>query len=116
MRRVKSFLIFPACPCFLSFQAYFAARYIHSKQPEIFRELVGDAAFFYSDVWYEVMRFFVGLERDPQKAESIIDAIYQTEDKKVDFNQALRLIFAFYLMVEARVSFKNRILSSTRLC
>jgi tetratricopeptide (TPR) repeat protein/predicted MPP superfamily phosphohydrolase len=87
-----------------SFQAYFAARYIYNQQPELFRELVGDIAFFYHDVWYEVMRFFVGLEKDPQKAEAIIEQIYKTEDKKVDINQALRLIFAFYLMSETRVS------------
>jgi predicted NACHT family NTPase len=86
-----------------SFQAYFAARYISNQQPELFRELVGDMAFFYHDVWYEVMRFFVGLEKDPKKVEFIIDTIYQTKDKKIDLNQALRLIFTVFLMSEAQV-------------
>jgi len=90
-----------------SFQAYFAARYIYYRQRGIFRELVSDIAFFYNDVWYEVMRFYVGLEKDPQKAEAIIDTIYQTEEKEeVDLNQALRLIFAFYLMSESQLSFE----------
>jgi len=87
-----------------SFQAYFAARYIFNQQPELFRELVGDIAFFYDDLWYEVMRFYVSLEKALQKAEAIIDTIYRSGDKKIDLNQALRLIFAFYLMSEARVS------------
>jgi len=87
-----------------SFQAYFAARYIYNQQPELFRELVSDIAFFYNDAWYEVMRFFVGLEKDPQKAEDIIDSIYQTKGERIDLIKALRLIFAVFLMSEARVS------------
>ncbi len=102
-----------------SFQAYFAARYIYYQQPEIFRELVSDIAFFYNDVWYEVMRFIVGMEKDPQKAGKIIETIIKKGKsvnaikkiirwikrmfKKYDLTEALRLIFAFYLMSEALV-------------
>jgi HEAT repeat protein len=104
-----------------SFQAYFAARYMYYRQPQLFRELVGDIAFFYNDVWYEVMRFFVGLEKDPQKAENIIDSILLRSNRKnflkkmfrdwdkrkleiYNLNQALRLVFTFLLMSEVLVS------------
>ncbi|NIM11037.1 MAG: TIR domain-containing protein [Candidatus Aminicenantes bacterium] len=87
-----------------SFQAYFAARYIYNRQPEYFNQLTNDIAFFYSDIWYEVLRFFIGLVKDPQKAEEMIHSIYQQKDKKDDLNHSLRLIFAFFLMSETRVS------------
>jgi len=87
-----------------SFQAYFAARYMYHRRPDLFRQLTSDICFFYSDVWYEVMRFYVVLEKKPQKAEAIIDKIYQTDDEKIDLKQALRLIFAFFLMSERWVS------------
>lgn len=87
-----------------SFQAYFAARYIYFQQPEYFKQLTSDIAFFYNDVWYEVLRFYIGLEKDPQKAGTIIDLIYQAEEKKDDLHHGLRLIFAFFLMSETRVS------------
>jgi len=87
-----------------SFHAYFAARYIYYRQPELFQELTSDIAFFYNDVWYEVMRFFIGFEKDKKKAEVIIDTIYKIEDKKVELNHALRLNFAVLLMSEAQVS------------
>ncbi len=89
-----------------SFQAYFAARYIYYRQPELFQQLVSDIAFFYNDLWYEVMRFFVGLEKDLQKAEEIMDTISQPNPKEGELQQALRLIFSVFLMSEARVSHK----------
>ena len=87
-----------------SFQAYFAARYIHYQQTEYFKQLIGNIAFFYSEVWYEVLRFYIGLEKNPQKAEEIINSIYQRRNKKDILNNSLRLIFAFFLMSETRVS------------
>ncbi|MDQ1351961.1 MAG: hypothetical protein QG657_2267, partial [Acidobacteriota bacterium] len=103
-----------------SFQAYFAARYIYNRQPELFKQLISDIAFFYNDVWYEVMRFFAGLEKDPQKVETIIEMIIKKDKslnvlkkniiwenrklKKYDLMWALRLIFAVFLMSEARVN------------
>jgi HEAT repeat protein len=103
-----------------SFQAYFAARYMYYRQPKLFKQLVRDIAFFYNDVWYEVMRFFVGLEKDPQKAENIIDSIFikdygtnvlkksifwfKIRFKIYDITRALLLIFAVFLMTEARVT------------
>jgi len=87
-----------------SFQGYFAARYIYYRQPELFKHLTGNIGFFYNDVWYEVMRFFVGLEKDPQKAGVNIEAIYKTNEKKGGLQSVLRLIFAVFLMSEARVS------------
>jgi HEAT repeat protein/predicted MPP superfamily phosphohydrolase len=103
-----------------SFQAYFAARYMYYRQPQLFQELVGDIAFFYNDVWYEVMRFFVGMEKDPQKVETIIEMIIKKDKgvnvlnkitqwvkrpfKKYDLTGGLRLIFAVFLMSEAQVS------------
>jgi HEAT repeat protein/predicted MPP superfamily phosphohydrolase/energy-coupling factor transporter ATP-binding protein EcfA2 len=87
-----------------SFQAYFSARYMYYRRPDLFKEITKDIRFFYSDVWYEVMRFFVGLNRNPEKAGEIIDTMYQAEDKKVNLNQTMRLIFSFFLMSEARVS------------
>jgi predicted MPP superfamily phosphohydrolase len=103
-----------------SFQAYFASRYIYNQQPGLLRELFGDIAFFYNDVWYEVMRFFVGLEKNTKKTEAIIKAIIKNNNhtndikknircvkrklKKYNLNGALRLIFAVFLMSETRVS------------
>jgi HEAT repeat protein len=87
-----------------SFQSYFAAKFIYYQQPEYFKQLTSDIAFFYSDVWYEVLRFYVGLERDHQKAEEIINSIYQKEDKEDDLNHSLKLIFAFFLMSETKGS------------
>ncbi|UCH96381.1 MAG: HEAT repeat domain-containing protein [Candidatus Aminicenantes bacterium] len=89
-----------------SFQAYFAARYMYYQQPQLFRKLVGDITFFYHDVWYEVMRFFVGLEKDPQKVEVIIDSIYQTDSKKVDLICELKFIFTVFLMSDASADLK----------
>lgn len=87
-----------------SFQAYFAAKYIYYQQHEYFKQLISDIAFFYNDVWNEVLRFYVGLEKDPQKAGTIIDSIYQSEEIKDDLHHGLKLIFAFFLMSETRVS------------
>jgi predicted MPP superfamily phosphohydrolase len=86
-----------------SFQAYFAARDMYYKQPQLFNEIVSDIAFFYNDVWYEVMRFFVGLEKVPQKAEAIIDLIYQTDNQKGELLRELKFIFSVFLMSEALV-------------
>jgi HEAT repeat protein/predicted phosphodiesterase len=88
-----------------SFQAYFAARYMYYRRPDLFREITGDICFFYSDIWYEVMRFFVGLEKDPQKAEKVIDSIYKLKDStKSSLNNTLRLIFTFFLSTEMKLS------------
>ncbi|MGD2092267.1 MAG: HEAT repeat domain-containing protein [Candidatus Aminicenantes bacterium] len=90
-----------------SFQAYFAARYMYFRRPELFEQLTGDIGFFYNDVWYEVMRFFVGLEKDTEKADSIIDSILQPGDNDNELSQALSLIFAVFLASEVRVSIKK---------
>ena len=89
-----------------SFQAYFAARYIHYQQSRYFKQLLRDIAFFYSDAWYEVLRFYIGLEKNPEKAEKMINSIYQRsyEDEKDDLNNSIRLIFTFFLMSETLVS------------
>ncbi|UCH96815.1 MAG: HEAT repeat domain-containing protein, partial [Candidatus Aminicenantes bacterium] len=92
-----------------SFQAYFAARYMYYRGPDLFQMLTEDIRFFYSDVWYEVMRFYVGLEKDPEKAWKITDSIYNKRRfiskvfKKYDLDSALRFIFAFFLLSEAWV-------------
>jgi HEAT repeat protein/predicted MPP superfamily phosphohydrolase/energy-coupling factor transporter ATP-binding protein EcfA2 len=103
-----------------SFQAFFAARYMYYRQPELFREITLDIRFFYSDVWYEVMRFFVGLEKDPEKAGRIIDTILLNDfhllvrrfNQKLSFFQKLLtikierrlwLIFAFLLASETTI-------------
>jgi HEAT repeat protein len=90
-----------------SFQAYLAASYIYYRQPEYFDQLINDIAFFYSEVWYEVLRFYVGLEKDPQKVEKMINSIYQKKRKEDDLFCLMRLIFAFLLMSETRVSEKK---------
>ena len=92
-----------------SFQAYFAARYIYYQQPEYFKQLTSDIAFFYSEVWYEVLRFYVGLEKVPQKADEIINSIYQesSQVKEGDLQSMLKLIFAFLLMSETRITVEN---------
>ncbi len=87
-----------------SFQAYFAARYMYFRRPELFEKLTGDIGFFYNDVWYEVMRFFVGLEKDPQKVENIIELMFKQKFSEMNLADALRLIFAVFLISEARVS------------
>lgn len=93
-----------------SFQAYFAARYIFYRQPDLFEKLTGDIRFFYHDVWQEVIRFYVGLEKESEKAEGTIESISKTEGilKKIvsknKLESAFRLIFSFFLMFEARVS------------
>jgi HEAT repeat protein/predicted MPP superfamily phosphohydrolase len=86
-----------------SFQAYFAARYMYYRNPDLFREITKDIRFFYSDVWYEVMRFFVGLERDTGKAGYIIDFVLQTHYNEGELTQALRMIFAVILASDTAI-------------
>ena len=106
-----------------SFQAYFAARYMYFRHPELFEKLTVDIGFFYHDVWFEVMRFFMGLEQDPQKVEKIIDSIFKKENGKniykktvrmdkgkfklYDFTEVQRLIFAISMTSETRVNIKE---------
>lgn len=100
-----------------SFQAYFAARYIYYQQPQYFEQLTSDIVFFYNDVWYEVLRFYIGLEKDRHKAEKMINKIYKRNFlvhpiksiiaflfEKPDLNYSIKLIFAFFLMSETQIS------------
>lgn len=104
-----------------SFQAYFAARYMYYRRPDLFQEVTRDISFFYSDIWYEVMRFFIGLEKDPQKASKIINTILIKDSRvheeirikqflsKQKFSilklrTKLRLIFAFLLASETTIN------------
>jgi hypothetical protein len=85
-----------------SFQAYLAARFIYHEDQDIFRQLVRDISSFYNDVWQEVIRFYLGLERDPDRITVNIDLICNSNNpmEKTDLFKSLRLIQAAILISE----------------
>jgi len=92
-----------------SFQAYFAARYIKKNCPDLIEKIIKDISFIYSDVWQEVIRFFIGLEDNNTRLEHIIKGLHSPNDDLLN----KRLIFSINCLNETglKISFENRLIN-----
>lgn len=87
----------------LSFQSYFAARYMYRQDNQIyFKELTKDYKFCYNDAWSEVVKFYILLEKDEAKTTKLVKNIL----KKDTFVKS-KLLFVFELLSEADIKEKE---------
>jgi len=86
-----------------SFQAYFAACFIANQSFNLFEKLASNLVYFYSDVWLEVIRFYIGIEKSPKENERILNTLLHSEKKETTFIKDLRLLQAVVLASETRL-------------
>lgn len=85
-----------------SFQAYFAARFIH-LHPDLFRKIALDIRYFIDDTWAEVICFYINLELNVEKLKRIIDLLIFPKRNIGNMEKILRLIYTTIFLSETTI-------------